>query len=113
MLHDAPEIRGPLPCCCRRVLSSQAVRQTSSCFLLYRFTQFVDFPCFIMGTECVQRHGKERLPYGHRPPSQKMFDCRPADAALAWPHAATRLQLRVGPAGMAAQAVVSDILATA
>src|SRR5665213_1096321 len=100
MRHVAPEIRDPLSCGCRRVLSLRAVRQSSSCFLLNHFVLVVKFRCFIPRAKCLERHGKEGLSYGDRFPSQKVLDRGAADAALAWAHAASRLQLRVGPARM-------------
>src|ERR1017187_4923214 len=98
MLHVAPEIRDQPSCWYRRGLSLQALRQTSSFFLLDQFANFVDFHSLILQAKCLKWYGEERLPNGAGSPSQKKFHGWSADAALTWTHAASGLQLGVGPA---------------
>src|SRR5438128_439234 len=109
MPHVAPKIRNPPSCWTRRGLSLQALRRTSSCFLLDQFVMLIS-AVFTLGAKRLKRHGKEWLPHGDRFPSKKMFHCRAADASLARTHAAASLQLGVGPACMAAQIGHRDIL---
>src|ERR1035437_6354885 len=113
MLHVAPEIRDRPSYWYPRGLSLQALRRTSSCFLLNRFVHFVDFHSFILKAKRFKSHRKKTLQNGDRPPSQKKFHGRAANAALTRTHAASRLQLGVGPACVAMQAAERDILTPA
>src|ERR1035437_748169 len=108
MPHVAPEIRDQPSCWYRRGLSLQALRQTSSFFLLDQFVHFVVFHAFILEAKCLKWHRKKRLPNGDRSPSQKKFHGWAADAALTRTHAASGLQLGVGPACVAMQAAERD-----
>src|SRR5580698_7441119 len=111
MQHVAPKTCDPPSCSCRRGLSLQAVRQTSSCFLLNQFgcVVFDD----VRKAERLEWNGKEWLTDGDRSPSQKLFDGWTADATLTWTHAAACLQLRVGPSSVALQTGEWNILAAA
>src|ERR1700735_618575 len=111
MLHVAPKICDLPSGSCRRGLSLPVVRQTSSCFLLNQFGCVVF--ASVRKAERLKWNGKEWLPYGDRPPSQKLCDGWTADAALAWTHAASRLQLCVSPSLMALQARKRNVLASA
>src|ERR1700722_9049969 len=73
----------------------------------------MDLNVFTLRAKRFKGDRKERLAHGDGPPSQKVFDGGPAAAALAWAHAAARLQLGVGPAGVAEQAAECDVFAAA